>query len=189
MTSAVSTHDAVTNPHSATALATASRIVLRDAAGRAQVADPSAAADIATKGYVDGRTGIAMLSADKATNAGAITDLDVAVVANGIYEIEMQLAYYNMGDTLPLTFSGPAAPTRVVIVGRASSANSAQVLEGPRTGFGLLNIQPFNGTSVLSILVHLENGANAGTVSMSLGNGGPSPIIYKGSTVKWRKLN
>ena len=33
--------------------ATASRVVKRDASGRAQFADPSAAADAATKGYVD----------------------------------------------------------------------------------------------------------------------------------------
>lgn len=36
--------------------ATPNVLMLRDAAGRAQVADPSAAADVATKGYVDGRT-------------------------------------------------------------------------------------------------------------------------------------
>ena len=34
--------------------ATANRFIRRDAAGRAQVANPSVAADIATKGYVDG---------------------------------------------------------------------------------------------------------------------------------------
>jgi hypothetical protein len=50
---AISTHNAVTNPHSATALATASRLVLRDAAGRAAFASPAAAQDAATKGYVD----------------------------------------------------------------------------------------------------------------------------------------
>lgn len=50
---AIGVHDAVTNPHSSTSAATASRLVLRDAAGRAQVADPSAAADIDTKGARD----------------------------------------------------------------------------------------------------------------------------------------
>jgi hypothetical protein len=38
----------------AVSAATASRLVIRDASGRAQFADPSAAADAATKGYVDG---------------------------------------------------------------------------------------------------------------------------------------
>jgi hypothetical protein len=48
---AITTHNAVTNPHSATALATASRMVLRDAAGRAAFADPAADADAATQGW------------------------------------------------------------------------------------------------------------------------------------------
>ncbi|QIN94352.1 minor tail protein [Arthrobacter phage Abba] len=41
----------------AVAAATAARLVMRDAAGRAQFADPLAAADAATKSYVDGQIG------------------------------------------------------------------------------------------------------------------------------------
>lgn len=52
-TSADGTHAGLTNPHGATSAATASRIVLRDANGRAQFADPGAAEDAATKAYVD----------------------------------------------------------------------------------------------------------------------------------------
>lgn len=47
-------HEGTTDPHSATALATPSRIALRDANGRSKFADPSDPADVATKGYVDG---------------------------------------------------------------------------------------------------------------------------------------
>ncbi len=47
-------HSALTNPHSAASAATANRLMLRDAAGRAQVVTPAAAADIATKAYADG---------------------------------------------------------------------------------------------------------------------------------------
>jgi microcystin-dependent protein len=50
-------HAALTNPHSAVAAPTADRMILRDAAGRAQVVNPSVAADIATKGYADGLAG------------------------------------------------------------------------------------------------------------------------------------
>ena len=50
---AAKTHIDATAVHSATSAPTADRIILRDASGRAQVASPSAAADIATKGYVD----------------------------------------------------------------------------------------------------------------------------------------
>lgn len=50
---AANTHHNATTAHSATSTATASRMMTRDAAGRSQVADPSVAADIANKGYVD----------------------------------------------------------------------------------------------------------------------------------------
>lgn len=51
----ISTHTALTNTaHGATSAATASTLIARDSAGRAQVATPSAAGDIATKGYADG---------------------------------------------------------------------------------------------------------------------------------------
>lgn len=50
----LSTHEGLTNPHSATASPTASRIALRDVNGRSQFATPSVDADVATKGYVDG---------------------------------------------------------------------------------------------------------------------------------------
>lgn len=49
----VDAHAVLTAPHSATSEAIANRLILRDAYGRAQVAAPSAAADIARKDYVD----------------------------------------------------------------------------------------------------------------------------------------
>lgn len=50
-------HTNASDAHNATSAATAERIILRDANGRAQVADPSAGADIATKSYVDSVSG------------------------------------------------------------------------------------------------------------------------------------
>jgi len=49
----VNTHANLTNAHSATSTATANRIILRDANGRAKVAAPSASDDIARKDTVD----------------------------------------------------------------------------------------------------------------------------------------
>jgi hypothetical protein len=49
----VNAHANLTNPHDATSAPAANRLMLRDAAGRARVAGPSAVDDIATKGYVD----------------------------------------------------------------------------------------------------------------------------------------
>lgn len=53
--SKVDTHEAKTATHGATASATANRIVLRDSSGRAQIATPTLASDIANKSYVDGK--------------------------------------------------------------------------------------------------------------------------------------
>jgi hypothetical protein len=49
----ITSHNGLTNPHSATNLPTALRLVLRDSAGRAQFYSPLNASDAATKGYVD----------------------------------------------------------------------------------------------------------------------------------------
>ena len=51
--SKVNIHNGVTDPHSATSVATANRLILRDANGRAKVAVPSASDDIARKNEVD----------------------------------------------------------------------------------------------------------------------------------------
>lgn len=51
--SKVDTHAALTAPHSATAAATADRLVLRDAAGRSKVAAPAAADDVARRAEID----------------------------------------------------------------------------------------------------------------------------------------
>lgn len=52
----VSDHATLTNPHSATSTATADRLILRDASGRAKVSAPSASDDIARKAEVDAAT-------------------------------------------------------------------------------------------------------------------------------------
>ena len=50
---AAATHVTATSVHSATSAATANRIMLRDASGRARAASPSHNDDVANKGYVD----------------------------------------------------------------------------------------------------------------------------------------
>ena len=73
--SAVTTHNDVTSPHSAASAATASRLIVRDAAGRAKVADPAVAADIATKNTVD--THGALTSPHSAVSAATASRLVV----------------------------------------------------------------------------------------------------------------
>jgi hypothetical protein len=74
----LTTHAGLTNPHSATSLATADRLVLRDSSGRARIADPDDNADIANKGYV-----ISQASAYfKQYGLGVSTDPGEAIVTN-----------------------------------------------------------------------------------------------------------
>ena len=54
----VNAHNSQTNVHGATSAATANRIIMRDSAGRAKVAVPSASDDIARKDTVDNHAGV-----------------------------------------------------------------------------------------------------------------------------------
>lgn len=75
---AAKSHMDAVSAHGATSTATASRIMMRDASGRAQVVAPSAAADIANKGYVDGAvSGIAV--PDASTSVKGKVQLSSAV--------------------------------------------------------------------------------------------------------------
>jgi hypothetical protein len=77
---ALDVHIAAASVHGATSLATASRIMMRDGAGRAQVADPSAASDIATKKTVDDH---AALTAPHAASSAAAASRLVVRDASG----------------------------------------------------------------------------------------------------------
>jgi hypothetical protein len=76
----IAAHNAVTNPHSATAAATASRLVLRDAAGRTAFADPSAAQDADTLAARD--AAIAAAVASVLVSATALTDGKAGITWN-----------------------------------------------------------------------------------------------------------
>ncbi len=94
---------------SCVATATANKIVRRDASGRAQVADPSAAADIATKAYVDGRGWHRVVaSADTSTtsaNGVDITGLSFAAASGKKYLVRARLFCYAGATTSGIGFS------------------------------------------------------------------------------------
>ena len=69
-TTALNNHANAASAHGAVSTATASRIIMRDSAGRAQVQDPAAALDIANRGWVEG---FAPAQAQSAWNAGTST--------------------------------------------------------------------------------------------------------------------
>lgn len=191
---AITTHNGVTNPHSATALATASRLVLRDAAGRSQIADPSAAADIATKGYVDAASPAAVKASDQAATASivAVADLSVPVAANASYSIEFVLRPYvpGMGGNILLGLTGPTSPT---IVGwQVTYRGSSFVIDGGdsfQTSTLLSLAPPTDGyRSLMIISALLKNGANAGNVQVVMQKLAVDWSIGAGSFVVSRRL-
>jgi hypothetical protein len=80
----VDTHGNLTSAHGAVSAPTASRLIIRDVSGRAQVAAPSAAADIARLDTVTGQVGILsdLLTSAKSNAVAAINELFTSV-SNG----------------------------------------------------------------------------------------------------------
>ncbi|WP_068786605.1 tail fiber protein [Paenibacillus phocaensis] len=74
---ALGTHAALTTAHGAVSAATANRLIIRDAAGRAKIAAPSAADDIARKDTVDNAVGSlpSLLTTAKGNTVAAINEL------------------------------------------------------------------------------------------------------------------
>lgn len=85
----VAAHNAVTNPHSATSAATASRLTLRDASGRAQFADPAGAQDAVTVAYLGPRTRAACAFSTDGTFASLGNVSNVARTSLGYYTITL----------------------------------------------------------------------------------------------------
>ena len=71
------THLLQPDPHAATAAATAGRLILRDAQGRAKVAAPAEADDIARKGTVDLHANAAAPHSGHETPTGAQSKVDI----------------------------------------------------------------------------------------------------------------
>jgi hypothetical protein len=70
----ITAHNNVTSPHSATSTATADRLMLRDSFGRARVAAPVDASDIARKDTVDAVANRTVTAGDGLTGGGALTN-------------------------------------------------------------------------------------------------------------------
>jgi hypothetical protein len=175
------------------AAATADKIVRRDAAGRAQFADPSAAADAATKGYVDGHSPASAVLAKTTdqqvtSSAVAVSALVVPVLANALYEIEFLLRTSIPNGNQPyIALTGPASPTRL-----------GWSLEYPGTAFAWLAqqdsayyerqlpVMPIN-EQLLRVRLVIDNGANAGNVGLTV-RGSTAEYVRRGSFVRYSRL-
>jgi len=79
---------------------TASRLIIRDASGRAQVANPAIGADIANKDYVD--SNFVRSNADSTLAAKVTAQSNTAYTTRQIRNI----VFWTSGDTPPVTQSG-----------------------------------------------------------------------------------
>ncbi|QDK01904.1 minor tail protein [Arthrobacter phage Vibaki] len=99
----------------ATSAATASKLVERDASGRAQFADPSVASDAATKGYVDGlaakhaTASAAGKTAFAAVAAGGVSGTVVINFPAGLFDAEPSLAFGSNDPRLSFSATGVSA--------------------------------------------------------------------------------
>lgn len=87
----VDAHANATSVHGATSAATANRMIIRDASGRAKVTAPSAADDIARKDTVDGLKGAVNTWTQRQTFATGIQDGDNNADVSYLYALGLQL--------------------------------------------------------------------------------------------------
>lgn len=125
-------HLADTAPHSATSAATADRIILRDAAGRAKVAAPSASDDIARKQEVD-----AKVSKVGDTMTGALTLPSIVVSTTALNGNSAPSTYQDGFSYFSVSNDGTwPASYGVVFTTRIGSVRCMQVFWEAGGGYG-----------------------------------------------------
>lgn len=130
---ATKNHVDAAGAHGATSSATANRMVLRDASGRAQVAAPAAASDIARKAEVDAHVNkssaahaATAISATGGTNVQAEIDGLKSSVSNGKDAVAAAITDMNQSASGSDTFAQHAAKIRDI--SKDANATTAQVL-------------------------------------------------------------
>jgi len=131
----LTSHTDSTNPHSATSAATSSRLVLRDAAGRAAFVSPSAAGDAATKGYVD--TLVGGVTDFKLTNHGTSVGASVALPALTIGAVSLCYGYGRKNTTSEaVLYNLPSGGTyRVYAGGGAIGETSGAIMQSTDSSY------------------------------------------------------
>lgn len=127
----LSAHAALTNPHSATSVATANRLVLRDANKRFKAGAPSASDDVAIKDTVDAHANAAAPHTGHAAKAGnAAQTFSVATATSSYHALRLGMLAGTTGTittlVIPMLVGGVKRDCRIYM-GIAASAVQAIV--------------------------------------------------------------
>jgi hypothetical protein len=141
---AVMSHLAETSSHSATSAATANRIVLRDAAGRAKVAAPSATDDIAIRQTVDDHANDATHHIRYADASGTNDKTITVSPAPASYTAGLPIAFRNVtANTGAVTLNINSLGARTVL-----RANGEALESGDLAANSVYTVR-FNGTNFI----------------------------------------
>lgn len=141
--SALTDHGNLTTAHGATSAATASRIVMRDSAGRAKIAAPSAADDIARKDTVDNAVGTlsSLLTSAKGSAVAAINEL-FTNASNGKTSIAAAITGKGVPATGSDTFAVLAQKIGQIVTGKKSASGTATTNSSSRFSISGLSFRP-----------------------------------------------
>lgn len=183
----LSSHESTTNPHSATNLPTASRLILRDSAGRARVNAPSNAADIARKAEVDAvtpslakrrrtsSTGFTSGSWSNMTFNSTVNSDSSRFTFTGNICTVLQAGLYLVEACLICTFSGGATNTRTAVGFNVNDNDDW-------TAYGRLDHIGSVAGTVLTVTTAIRLAAND-VLRGRVFNGGTSPTMDAGTSL------
>lgn len=165
----VTTHEALQTAHGAVSAPTASKMMVRDASGRAQVAAPSAAADIARKDTVDAvqtnlTTHLAeytnMISARNGLNANALINFNFDIPQRGMSFTNLLIGYLLDRWFVSSASDGGTMPTSLVLSQNALTTGdifgSKYFLRLNTNGAG----SSFGTSAIYAVNQRIENGTS-----------------------------
>ena len=133
-------HANATDVHGATNVATAERIILRDADGRAKVAAPAAADDIARLDTVEGALGIYTPSYESQNNTSAVSVSSSMTTMVNLTDLTGLTAgdLFHINVAIECT-KGATAGNNRYIVAKPYGSGAVQWIGGPHAGFQIEN--------------------------------------------------
>ena len=189
ITASATAHANLTNPHSATNGATANRLILRDAFGRAKVEPPSAADDIAIKQNVDTHAAVVSTESTKGhLELATLAETKAGDATRAVTPANLRALSLGMGQTWQdVTASRAFGVTYTNSTGRPIQLNVLTVMVNPSTS--TLNIS-INGAAAFTFAIGTNsNGGNVVVGVIIIPDGFTYNVTSPDATLnKWHEL-